>query len=113
MITLDILSTICPKTKTSVLETYVTPLNEVAQYYDMFDNKNRVAAFVAQTAHESGGFNFVKENLNYSAKGLVGTFHKYFKDEEFAKQYANVPPLVFIIFPLSVNGPPGIIVSGV
>ena len=29
----------------------------------MYVNLNRAAAFVAQTAHESGGFNFVKENL--------------------------------------------------
>ena len=48
-------------------------------------------SFLAQIAHESGGFNFVIENLNYSAKGLVGTFKKYFPTEEFAKQYERKP----------------------
>jgi len=66
-------------------------LHEVAEYYDMYVNMHRAAAFVAQTAHESGGFNFVKENLNYSAKGLVGTFKKYFPDEATAKPYERKP----------------------
>ena len=38
----------------------------------------RVAAFVAQCAHESGNFVFIKENLNYKAASLMKTFAKYF-----------------------------------
>jgi putative chitinase len=91
MITLDILQQLCPKTKKSVLELYAVPLHEVAEYYDMYVNMNRAAAFVAQTAHESGGFNFVKENLSYGAKGLMVTFKKYFPNEELAKQYERKP----------------------
>ena len=91
MITLEILQALCPKTKKSVLETYAVPLHEVAEYYDMYVNMNRAAAFVAQTAHESGGFNFVKENLSYGAKGLMVTFKKYFPNEELAKQYERKP----------------------
>jgi putative chitinase len=91
MITLDILQQLCPKTKKSVLELYAVPLHEVAEYYDMYQNMNRAAAFVAQTAHESGGFNFVKENLSYGAKGLMVTFKKYFPNEELAKQYERKP----------------------
>jgi len=89
MITLEILQALCPKTKKSVLETYAVPLHEVAEYYDMYVNMNRAAAFVAQTAHESGGFNFVKENLNYGAPGLMKTFKKYFPTEDVANQYAK------------------------
>jgi putative chitinase len=89
--TLQLLQQMCPKTKQSVLEGYLEPLNTVAQYYDMFDNPRRAAGFLSQVAHESGGFNFVKENLNYSADGLQKIFHKYFPDAEIANQYARQP----------------------
>jgi putative chitinase len=89
-ITLELLRKVCPKTKPAVLEKYVIPLNEVCQYYEINTGK-RMAAFLAQTAHESGGFNAVKENLNYSAKGLMTTFKKYFPTESLAKEYERQP----------------------
>lgn len=91
MITLELLKEICPKTKIDTLDDYVEPLNTVAEYYEMFVNPKRVAGFLAQIAHESGGFNFVAENLNYSAKGLMTIFKKYFPNEELANQYARKP----------------------
>ena len=39
-------------------------------------------------------FNFVKENLNYSAKGLMTTFKKYFLDETTAKRYERKPEMI-------------------
>lgn len=51
----------------------------------------RVAHFIAQCAHESGNFRFIRENLNYSAAGLQGTFRKYFPTAELAQQYARQP----------------------
>ena len=45
--------------------------------YDITTSK-RVAGFVAQTGHESGGFRAFSENLNYSAKSLDAVFGKYF-----------------------------------
>ena len=51
----------------------------------------RVAHFVAQCAHESGNFVFIKENLNYKAASLQKIFSKYFPTAELAAQYANKP----------------------
>jgi putative chitinase len=91
MVTLDLLTHLSPKTKEVLLEGYIEPLNTVAEYYDMTVNPARLAGFLAQIAHESGGFNFIKENLNYSAKGLMTTFKKYFPTEALAKQYERKP----------------------
>jgi putative chitinase len=91
MVTLDLLTHMCPRTKASILEGYLEPLNTVAEYYDMNVNPARLAGFLAQTAHESGGYTAIKENLNYSAKGLMGTFKKYFPSEDLANQYAKKP----------------------
>lgn len=91
MITLDVLQEICPKTSSSVLEQYIEPINSVGNYYDMFDNTYRIASFVAQTAHESAGYNIIIENLNYRAAGLMTVFSKYFPTEDLAKQYERQP----------------------
>lgn len=50
----------------------------------------RLSHFLAQCGHESGNFRAVSENLNYSDKGLLTTFKKYFTPE-LAKQYARQP----------------------
>lgn len=51
----------------------------------------RLAHFLAQCGHESGGFRATQENLNYSAKGLNGIFRKYFPTEAAANAYARQP----------------------
>ena len=56
-------------------------------------NPLRLAHFLSQCGHESGGFKAVSENLNYSAKGLVGTFPKYFNATT-AAQYERKPEMI-------------------
>jgi len=49
----------------------------------------RVASFLAQTAHESGGYTAIKENLNYRAETLCKVWPKYFPNMDIANQYAH------------------------
>lgn len=62
---------------------------DAIQYADL-TTTNRITMFLAQCAHESSGFLRTVENLNYSADGLLATFHNRFTSEE-AKQYARKP----------------------
>jgi putative chitinase len=68
-------------------------MNEVFPTYDI-NTPQRVAAFLAQCGHESGGWTVFEENLNYSAKGLNGIFKKYFPTEESAKPYERKPEMI-------------------
>lgn len=61
--------------------------------YDI-NTPQRVAAFVAQCAHESAGFKFLKENLNYRAASLRKVFPKYFPDDAIAARYAGKPEMI-------------------
>lgn len=59
----------------SVLDAYVEPLNDVMTRYQI-DNHRRVAMFLAQTGHESGGYRSTRitENLNYRVSALTAMF---------------------------------------
>lgn len=65
-------------------------LNLLLPDYEI-DTPQRVAAFLAQCAHESGSFKFLKENLNYRAVTLRKVFPKYFSDDAMAEAYAMQP----------------------
>ena len=54
------------------------------------DTPQRIAAFIAQCSHESGGFITIKENLNYRPESLVKLFSKYF-DLPTAQRYCALP----------------------
>lgn len=72
------------------LEQWTNALNQLLTDYGI-DTPPRVAAFIAQCAHESGNFVFLKENLNYRAASLRKIFPKYFPTDELANQYAALP----------------------
>ena len=72
------------------LEQWTDALNKILPDYDI-DTPQRVAAFIAQSAHESGNFTALHENLNYRAETLRKVFPKYFPTDEIAQQYASQP----------------------
>ena len=72
------------------LDHWCEALNQILPEYGI-DTPQRVASFLAQCAHESGGFKALKENLNYKAESLTKVFHKYFPTLELANQYAKQP----------------------
>jgi putative chitinase len=65
-------------------------LCEILPGYDI-NTVPRVAAFLAQTAHESGGYRAIKENLNYKAESLCKVWPRYFPDMATAKSYEKQP----------------------
>ena len=73
----------------------VQVLSELESVIREFDISNpfRLSHFLAQCAHESGNFKHVRENLNYSAEGLVKVFPKYFSKET-ALWYARKPEAI-------------------
>lgn len=71
------------------LDAFVEPLNSAMDEFEI-NTPERQAAFLAQVAHESTEMTHLSENLNYSDKGLLITFTKYFTPAE-AHNYARQP----------------------
>jgi putative chitinase len=65
-------------------------LEQLLPDYDI-NTPLRVAHFIAQTAHESGNYAFIKENLNYRAESLTKTWPRLFPTIEIARQYEKQP----------------------
>ena len=63
-------------------------LEQALPDYDI-NTPKRVASFLAQCAHESGGFRALKENLNYKAESLMSVWPRYFPDLATAQRYAH------------------------
>jgi putative chitinase len=75
------------------IEHWYEALCKILPDYDI-NTPMRAAAFIAQCAHESGGFRAIKENLNYRAVTLRKVFPKYFPNDEIANQYAGKPEMI-------------------
>jgi putative chitinase len=63
-------------------------LEQLLPDYDI-NTPQRIAAFIAQCAHESGNFTTLKENLNYRPATLRKLFPKYFPTDELAEEYCR------------------------
>jgi putative chitinase len=69
------------------IEQWCEALNAILPDYDI-STPQRVSAFLAQCAHESGGFTALHENLNYRAESLCKVWPRYFNESN-ANQYAH------------------------
>ena len=78
------------KLKGHIPDKVIEQIPDVMQKFEI-NTPLRLAHFLAQCGHESGGFKLTKENLNYSAKGLQNIFKKYFPTEVKAKEYERKP----------------------
>lgn len=77
------------KLRGHIPDSVIAQIPDTAAKFNITNNL-RLAHFLAQCSHESGGFKSVKENLNYSADGLKKIFPKYFPGN-LAESYAKNP----------------------
>ncbi|MCX6783302.1 MAG: glycoside hydrolase family 19 protein [Candidatus Levybacteria bacterium] len=72
-------------------EFFVNKYESVLSLLDMYGIQTamRKSAFLAQIAHESGGFRAVEENLNYSSDRMLVVFPKYFNKNESLDYHRN------------------------
>ena len=76
--------------KGHIPDSVIAMIPEVTSKFEI-NTPLRLAHFLAQCGHESGGFKLTQENLNYSAKGLNGIFKKYFPTLDSAVPYERKP----------------------
>ena len=85
------------KLKGHIPDTVLAQIPETASKFEI-NTPLRLAHFLAQCGHESGGFKLTKENLNYSAEGLKKIFPKYFPgnlSESYAKNPEKIASKVY------------------
>lgn len=96
-LTIEMMKELFPKAKDG--KKLYKAMTEMLPKYDI-DTPERIAMFLAQCGHESGGFTVRTENLNYSAKALDSVFGKYFKRggrdaNEYARQPEKIANVVY------------------
>ena len=85
------------KLKGHIPDAVIAQIPETSAKFNITNNL-RLAHFLSQCGHESGGFKAVSENLNYSADGLKKIFGKYFPgnlNESYARQPEKIAARVY------------------
>lgn len=85
------------KLKGHIPDSVIAQIPDTASKFKI-DTPLKLAHFLAQCGHESGGFKVVNENLNYSSDGLKKIFPKYFPgtlSESYARQPEKIASRVY------------------
>lgn len=90
VISLLILQQIMPRAKQAILTQFHEEFNLQMPAYAI-TTPLRIAAFIAQGAHESGELNSLVENMNYTAPRIVQVWPSRFRTVQDAQPYANNP----------------------
>lgn len=91
--TVEFLEKCFPSARRHNLEKYLPYLLEVFSKYDI-NTPERKASFLSQCSHESGNFNSVVENLNYSSDALMRVWPRHFPTAEVAQRYHRKPEMI-------------------
>lgn len=112
LVDLAVLRAACPERSDAQLAEWIAPINKACARFEI-NTIRRVAAFIAQMAHESGLQPAREENLNYSAQRLAQVWPKRFSDgkgqpNRRAQELAHQPEMLAnVVYANRLgNGPP-------